>query len=238
MPALLALLWLLLAPVARGACAEDPLASLEAHVEAATAAWRAGVSMEAAHAGLLEDLGCLAGSGLSTRDPELFLVLARGALDADDGARALAAARALLVVAGGDPLPADLVPPGGDLAGLLERALVAGPDAVGFRTLFLFQPPSPEQLAALERERLLAEVRANIAMDRRGHRVGALCTTLGATTTALSLSFIAARATEGQNKPVQHAITREAMGKVWAGTAITGGVTTVFGVWLLRQSKR
>jgi hypothetical protein len=240
MPALLALLWLLLAPPARAVCAEDGLAALDGHVAAAVAAWRVGETgaLAEAHAAVLQDLTCLAGSGLTTRDPELFLVLVRGALDAGDEARAMAAARALQVVAGGDPLPEDLVPPGGDLAALVEQAWAQGPDATGFRTLFLAQPPGPEELAALERERLLADVRARVELDRRGHRVGTLCTTFGAVATGLSLSFIAARATEGANKPVEHPITREAMGKVWAATAVTGGVSTVFGIWMLRQSKK
>jgi hypothetical protein len=240
MPPFLPLLWLLATSSARAVCAEDALAALDNHVENAVTAWRAGeaAARAEAHARVLEDLSCLAGSGLKTSDPMLFLVLARGALDAGDEGRATAAARALLVVAGGDPLPLDLVPPGGDLEALVARAWDAGPDATGFRALFLARPPSPEELAAMERERLLADVQTRIALDRRGHEVGTLCTTLGALSTGLSLSFIAARATEGDKKPVEHPLTREAMGKVWAATAVTGGVTTVFGIWMLRQSKK
>jgi len=232
---------------ARGACPEAPLVALESHVGWAQAAWVDGQDprFSASHALLLEDLACLAGSGLRTRNPALFLVLARGALEAGAPDRALAAARALLVVdPDATPDPA-LVPPGSALAATLDEARALGPDAAGFRALYLGQasPPPPtvpaENPAVAERARLLAEVQAEIALDRRGHRAGVALTTAGGVVAGLSLAILGARATSGEGKlTAEQRAQREAMGRVWVGTAVAGGATLGFGLWMLRASGR
>jgi hypothetical protein len=234
--AFLAALLLLALPTARGACPEEPLVALEAHTAAAVAAWDTAeeARFSEVHEHILADLACLAGSGLSTRDADLFLVLAKGAFDAGDEPRALAAARAWLVVTTGPPTR---VAAGSPLAALLDRAATLGPDPTGFRALYLGQPPVPSPVDP-ERERLLAEVRARIELDRRGRRVGTTCAVVGAMATGLSLSILAARATTGEAKDLPPMIQREAMGAVWSATAIAGGLTLGFGIWMRRQADR
>ena len=131
-------------------------------------------------------------------------------------------------------------------------AQVLGPDAAGFKALFLGQaagaqatPPPPEPLApgpeALEaqrRDELLARVRAEVETDERARHAGAVTATVGGFACGLSLAFIAARNTSGENKPsVVPNPQREAMGKVWTGTAIGGAAATGVGLWLMHASQ-
>ena len=130
-----------------------------------------------------------------------------------------------------------------------------GPDVAGFKAEFLGQAPpaptavsappgstlsapSPEALAAMERERFLAELRAEVEVDEQAHRVGGVIAMVGGSVAGLSLAAMAARATSGANKAtVQLPPQREIMGKVWAGTAIGGGATLGLGLWLMHVSQ-
>ncbi len=244
---------LLLTSLARAGCEEVDAHTLESHAGWARMAWREGdaARFDEAHRLMLEDLDCLAGSGLSTRDTDIFMVLARGALEAGDDERALAALRAVLVLQG-DYLPDPaLVPLDEPLAPLFAMAQVLGPDVAGFRALFLGQdaaspppppaqppPPSAAELEALRREELLARLAHERAVDARAHKVGAITAAVGGITCGLSLSFIAARNTSGESKEtVQDRPQREIMGKVWQGTAVAGAVTRGAGLWLVRASQ-
>lgn len=251
----LLLVWLLLVGSPRAMdCADVDSAVLDSHAGWAYTAWRAGddARFAEAHALLLGDVSCLVGSGLRTRNAELFLVLARGALDVGDDARALAALRALLVIQGDyQPDPA-MLPYDQPLAPLFAMAQVLGPDAAGFEARFLGKDPgaqanpppaapaqpSPEALEAQRRAELLARVRAEVETDRRAHHAGTVTATVGGLACGLSLAFIAARNTSGENKPnVEPRPQREAMGKVWTGTAIGGAATMGLGLWLMHVSQ-
>jgi hypothetical protein len=247
----LALLLLLGSP-ARAGCDGVDSAVLDSHTSWATAAWRSGDNARFAevHALLLEDVACLAGSGLRTRNTELFLVLSRGALEAGDDTRALAALRALLVIQGDYQPDPVMLPYDQPMAPLFAMAQLLGPDAAGFKALFLGQDPvaptptvappapSPEALQAQRREELLAQVRAEIELDRKAKRAGTVTAAVGGITCGLSLAFIAARNTSGEGKEkVEDRAVREAMGRVWTGTAIGGAVTLGAGLWLVHVSQ-
>lgn len=252
MASLILALLLLLGSPARAGCDEVDSAVLDSHTGWATVAWRGGdqARFDEVHTLILEDLACLAGSGLRTRNTELFLVLARGALEAGDDTRALAALRALLVIQGDYQPDPVLLPFDQPLAPMFAMAQVLGPDATGFKALFLGQEATPqapaalpaaltpEQLQAQRREELLAQVRDEIETDAKAERVGTVTAVVGGITCGLSLAFIAARNTSGENKEdVQDRAVREAMGKVWTGTAIGGAVTLGGGLWLVRVSR-
>jgi hypothetical protein len=249
MLSLLLALVLALSPLAQAGCEEVDTALLEGHVGRAHGAWRSGddAGFARAHALILDDLACLAGSGLKTRSTDLFLVLARGALEQGDDARALAALRALLVIDQGFTPELELVPLDTPLAPLFAMAQVLGPEVAGFKALYLGQqpappaapePPSAAQLEALRRERFLTELRAEMETDAKAHRAGVITAVIGGTACGVSLSIIAARNTSGASKPVvEQRIHRETWAKVWTGTAITGGATMGVGLWLMHVSQ-
>jgi hypothetical protein len=248
---LFALLLLLGSPV-RAGCDEVDNAVLDSHTGWATAAWYAGdvARFDEVHALLLEDVACLAGSGLRTSNTDLFLALARGALDAGDDTRALAALRALLVIQGDYQPDPVLLPLDEPMAPMFAMAQVLGPDTAGFKALFLGQegtaqapaaapvPLTPEQLQAQRREELLAQVRNEIETDAKAKRIGTVTAVVGGITCGLSLAFIAARNTSGASKEnVQDRAVRETMGKVWSGTAVGGAATLGAGLWLVHTSQ-
>jgi hypothetical protein len=139
MASLLLALLLSLAQPAWADCADVDTAVLDSHTGWAITAWRGDESarFDEAHQLVLEDIACLAGSGLRTRNTDLFLVLARGAQLAGDDSRALAAFRALLVIERGyQPDPA-MLPYDQPLAPLFAMAQALGPDAAGFKALYL-----------------------------------------------------------------------------------------------------
>jgi hypothetical protein len=240
MVSLLLALFMLLAPQTRAGCAEVDMAVLDSHTGWAITAWRGGdeARFSEAHRLVLEDIACLAGTGLRTRNTDLFLVLASGAVRAGDDGRALAALQALL------PLDQPLAP-------LFAMAQVLGPDAAGFKALYLGQdptaapvPPVPlatptaEQLEAQRREEFLARVRAEVELDRKAHRAGVITATSGGIVCGVSLALILARNTSGESKEaVKDRAYREQMGKLWTGTAIAGGATMGAGLWLMVVSQ-
>jgi hypothetical protein len=253
MVSLLLALFMLLAPQTRAGCAEVDMAVLDSHTGWAITAWRGGdeARFSEAHRLVLEDIACLAGTGLRTRNTDLFLVLASGAVRAGDDGRALAALRALLLIQGDyQPDPA-LLPLDQPLAPLFAMAQVLGPDAAGFKALYLGQdptaapvPPVPlatptaEQLEAQRREEFLARVRAEVELDRKAHRAGVITATSGGIVCGVSLALILARNTSGESKEaVKDRAYREQMGKLWTGTAIAGGATMGAGLWLMVVSQ-
>ncbi len=244
--------WLLLsAPPAYAQCQADGIV-LEQHVNQARLAWRRGedAPFQVAHAQLLQDLACLAGSGFRTKNAELFVVLALGALDAGQQERLMAALRALLVVSPGYALPDDLVPQEHELRAAYVLAQELGPDVTGFAVLYLGkEPPAPSAPAApapapdptvIEarlRAQLLAEVRLDIEQDKRLRQAGIVTATLGGAAAGLSTAFLLAMVTTGDEKPfIQFPERRAVMKKVWTGTAIGGVAVTGLGIWMVRAS--
>jgi len=254
MSSLMLALWLLVASAAGADCAGVDAAVIDSHAGWAFTAWKADDTgrFTEVHELLLEDLACVAGSGLRTRNTELFLVLARGALEAGDEPRALAALRAVLVIDGSFVPEVEMVPYDQPLAPLFAMAQALGPDVAGFKSLFLGQDPAalvgapapvptgptPEQLEAQRREELLARVHHEIETDAKARKVGAITAAVGGITCGLSLSFIAARNTSGENKTdVVDMPYREQMAKVWTSTAIGGAATMGAGLWLMKISQ-
>ncbi len=251
MPALLLVLLLILAPPAAGAdCQQVDATVLDSHTSWALQAWRGAEQgrFDEAHQLLLSDLACLAGTGLRTRNTDLFVVLARGALLADDQEALLACFRAVQVIQADYRPPVELVTPGSPLDQAFALALTRGPDVAAFKRRYLGQQvtsappaasaPSPEQLAELQREAFLAQVQARLDTDQRARRAGRLTTTLGGITTGMSLSFLAAMLTSGANKPIhERPENRALMLRFWTGTAITGGVATGLGLWMMHASQ-
>ncbi len=253
MASLLLALLLLVGTPAQAGCDQVDSAVIDSHAGWAVTAWREGddARFGEVYQLLLEDLACVAGSGLKTRNVELFLVLGRGSLDLGDETRALAALRAALVIQGDyTPDPA-MVPFDQPLAPLFAMAQVMGPDVAGFKELFLGQEPAattvpppapdaptPEELEALRREELLERIRHEREMDRKAHRAGAVTASLGGIVCGVSLALIAARQTSGERKQPSEELRphRELYGKIWTGTAIGGAATMGLGLWLMRVS--
>ncbi len=255
MTALLLALLLLVGSPAQASCAEVDNTTLDSHAGWAMTAWRADDDARFAEVWqlLVDEVACLAGSGLKTRNTDLFLVLARGALDAGDDARAVAALRALLVIEGGyQPDPA-LLPLDEPMAPLFAMAQVLGPDVAGFKAAFLGQEPAatappppapepagptPEQLEAQQREELLAKVRYELEVDRRARKTGVRMAVVGGITCGLSLTFLVAQ-TAGESKPTTDELRphRALYTKIWTGTAIGGAAVMGGGLWLARASQ-